>query len=413
MLEPDNVQDESEPQQNKTELEQPTKVRDGPVENVRPFVPKIKTCASCNGDFSRYTGEIQVLGEHTYHSACLKRESLKQSGQSTGSHHPASTSFGDDDTPADVARKLPEKIVVKLSIEDDCYQREYLCATFFEWSNKQESLAKIKKNEQSKRMERFLRNDDSTVDLSLEIPYDLDASAFGNPNYTGNFSSHLSGLPQKYSPRKTTVAFPRYVKVDEDGRICTDLIAELQWIGQPSPVSLNHVSSHLTIEPYPYEDSPVRKILNQLWRYKVNSIYHEFQFSVPFKGDSRTLGIYDGDEIDLTECRFDAFLEQADPESQVKMPSEDPMKLKTMKRGSMLTKSITSNPPDNDWESRADQLIHEDNSQPSRIVSKSVPPPRSRRLSASVYQQQQYLQEHSTRLDPDGDEITNVSLLVV
>merc|ERR1719218_401662 len=109
---------------------------------------------------------------------------------------------------------MPEKIVVKLSVEDDSnYQREYLSATFFEWRDRQESLVEIKAKEQSKRMEQFLKNNDSPVDLSLEIQYELDASAFGNPNYSGNFSN-LSGIPHKYSPRKTSVAFPVDIEVD-------------------------------------------------------------------------------------------------------------------------------------------------------------------------------------------------------
>lgn len=166
------------------------------------------------------------------------------------------------------------------SVEDDsCHHREYLSATFFEWSHKQESLVKIKENEQSKRMESFLKNNDSPVDLSLEILYELDASAFGNPNYSGHFSSHLSGH-HKYSPRKTSVAFPVDIEVDEDGRICTDLVAELQWIGRPLPIAIEHVSSNISIEPYPYEDSPVCKLMNQMWRYEFNGVYHEFQFSV-------------------------------------------------------------------------------------------------------------------------------------
>lgn len=90
---------------------------DKPVEQVHPFVaetPRPKTCASCKGDFAQYNGEIQVLGEYTYHSACLKRESLKQSGQSGSSQYSPSTSFGDEDTPADAANKLPDKVVIKL-----------------------------------------------------------------------------------------------------------------------------------------------------------------------------------------------------------------------------------------------------------------------------------------------------------
>jgi hypothetical protein len=259
-------------------------------------------------------------------------------------------------------------------------------------------LAKIKEHEQKKRMEQFLKNDDSPVDLSLEILYELDSSAFGNPNYSGHFSSNYVNGGHRYSPRKTTVAFPIDVEVDEDGRICTDLIAELQWIGRPNPANLDHVSSTLSIEPFPYEDSPVKKVMNQIWRYTFNGIDHEFQFSVPFKSESLSLDIYEGDEIDLTECRFDAFLDQAD--NQPLKPDHDPMKFNSSPRKSTLTTSINSNPSSEgfDWESRADQLMHEvDNLrdfQPSRIVSKSLPPERRKRRST---------------LDPDGDEITNVS----
>jgi hypothetical protein len=62
---------------------------------------------------------------------------MKQSGISAGSQYSASTSFGDEDTPADAAQKLSEKAVIKLLVQDHIsHRREYLSATFFEWPNK-------------------------------------------------------------------------------------------------------------------------------------------------------------------------------------------------------------------------------------------------------------------------------------
>jgi hypothetical protein len=407
----------------------PTKAEGAETEQVteekaHPFVaetPPPKTCASCKGDFFSYNGEIQVLGEHTYHSACLKRESLKQSGQSMSGLYSASSSFSAEDSPVEAAQKMSEKLVVKLSILDELRnQREYLTATFFEWPNKQESIARMKENEQSRRMEKFLKNDDSQLDLSLEIVYELDPSAFGNPNYSGHhFSAVDINGDHRYSPRKTTVAFPIDLEVDKHGRICTDLTAEMQWIGQPNPSTLEHVSSTVAIEPFPYEDSSACKIMNQMWRYEFNGVYHEFQFSVPFKSKSPSLDISKGDEINLSECRFDVFLDQEQHSLQLKMPEQDPMKFNNSRSTSNLTASINSMPSSGDnWESRADQLMHEvDNLndldlrqlKTNRIVCTSVPPEMS--LTRNSSDRICHAPNHG-KFDPDGDEITNVSELL-
>ena len=55
--------------------------------------------------------QIQILGENTYHSACLRREILKHSGQSLEPLFCRALSFLDNEaTPADAAEQLPEKL---------------------------------------------------------------------------------------------------------------------------------------------------------------------------------------------------------------------------------------------------------------------------------------------------------------
>jgi hypothetical protein len=119
----------------------------------------------------------------------------------------------------------------------------------------------INENEKIKRMDKLLRNDDSPLDLSLDIAFELDSSAFGNPNYSGHFSSNELSSSHKFSPRKMSVVMPIDLAMDEDGRISTDLIAELQWIGRSNVVTPEHFLSTLTLElePYPYEDYFKRK----------------------------------------------------------------------------------------------------------------------------------------------------------
>ena len=360
-----------------------------------------KLCAICNRDFSSYNGEIQVLGEQTYHSACLKRKSMKLSGQSADLLHLETT---DEPTPGDSAQCLPQKVCVKLSIQDGSIQkREYLAAIFFEWKDKQNEMAKIRENEHSAKMEKFLMNDvSSPVDLSLEIAYSLDPFAFGNPNYSGHHSSAL-GASHKYSPRKTSATFPVNVEVQDNGIVCTDFVADLQWIGLQNPSSLEHVSSELTIQPYPYEDSSVRKCMNQLWRYKHRGIIHEFQFSVPFKRTSLTMEINELDELDLTDSRFDVYLDIDQTQQQSEMLQDDHLAYND-------SRIMIPNVPD--WESRAEELIHEidtyDFRAKPRIASKSLPPKRSKGRSNPAHQEQ----DHNRILDPDGEEIANFAELL-
>lgn len=358
-----------------------------------------KVCAICYRDFSSYNGEIQVLGEQTYHSACLKRKSMKLTGQSADLHLETT----DEPTPGDSAQCLPQKCCVKLSIQDGSMRkREYLAAIFFEWEDKQNDMAKIRENEHSTKMEKFLMNDNSSpVDLSLEIAYSLDPFAFGNPNYSGHLSSAL-GASHKYSPRKTSVTFPVNIEIDDGGKICTDFVAELQWIGLQNPANLEHVSSELTIQPYPYEDSStVRKCMNQLWRHKYRGIIHEFQFSVPFKSQSLTMEMNEADELDLTNSRFDVYLDIDPTQQQSQIMQDDHM----AHNDNRIT---IPNVPD--WESRADELMQEIDTydfraKPSRVASKSLPPNRCKRGANSVHQEQ----DHVRTLDPDGEEIANVS----
>jgi len=382
--------------------------------------PRIFTCASCNGDFYDYKGEIQVIGENTYHSACLRRESLKQSGLLSDSLALEINSADEEVTPADAASKLAEKVVVKLSVEvDGRDEREYLSATFFKWLDKNSSLSEIKEAEKVKRMEKFLRNDDSPIDLSLEISYELDAQAFGNPNYSGHFASNGIICNHKYSPRKTSIEIPMDLEVDEDGRISTNLVAELQWVDRFNTISPEHFSSTLTLEPFPFEGNPVKKVMNQMWRYEQHGLYHEFTFSCPFESDFLSWEIAEGDVLDLTECRFDVFIDQSEHESAVEMPQHDPLKVSDSLRMSKLTSSVTST-EGCDWESRAEQLISEVDSlrdfDATRELSHSLPPEKcaDRRSSSALSHcpPPSHKEQSLVKLDPDGDEITNVSELL-
>lgn len=378
--------------------------------------PRIFTCASCKGDFCDYKGEIQVVGENTYHSGCLRRESLKQSGLIAGPLALDINSADEEVTPAEAASTLAEKVVVKLSVQvDGRDEREYLSATFFKWPNKNSSLSEIKEAEKVKRMEKFLRNDDSPIDLSLEISYELDAQAFGNPNYSGHFSSNGVICNHKYSPRKTSVEIPMDLDVDEDGRISTDLVAELQWVDRFNTISPEHFSSTLTLEPFPFEGDAVKKVMNQMWRYEQHGLYHEFTFSCPFKSDPLCWEIAEGDVLDLTECRFDVFIDRSEHEYAGEMPHHDSLKASDSLRMSKLTSSVTST-EGCDWESRAEQLMSEVDSlrdfNPTRELSHSLPPemcvdrPSSSTLSHSPPPSQK--ERSLVKLDPDGDEITNV-----
>eukprot|EP00804_Cyclotella_cryptica_P009447 CCRYP_017780-RB/>CCRYP_017780-RB protein AED:0.01 eAED:0.01 QI:1656/1/1/1/0.5/0.33/3/381/893 len=382
--------------------------------------PRMIVCASCKGDFCDYKGEIQVMGENTYHSACLRRESLKQSGLFAGSFALGANSADEEMTPADAASKLAEKVVVKLSVEEGVRgEREYLSAIFFKWPDKNSSLSEIKETEKVKRMEKFLRNDDSPIDLSLEICYELDAQAFGNPNYSGHFSSNGIICNHKYSPRKTSVEIPIDLDVDEDGRIATDLVAELQWVDRFNTISPEHFSSTLTLEPFPFEGNAVKKVMNQMWRYEQNGLYHEFTFSCPFKSDLLSWEIVEGDQLDLTECRFDVFIDQSEQESAVEMPQNDPLKDREGFRMSKLTSSVTST-EGCDWESRAEQLMSDVDSLrelgPTRKLSQSLPPEKcTDMLSSNAFcncPPPSQRDQSVAKLDPDGDEITNVSELL-
>jgi hypothetical protein len=229
----------------------------------------------------------------------------------------------------------------KLSVQGSHgFDREYLSATFFKWPDKGPSLMKIKENEKIKRMDKFLLNDDSPLDLSCEIAFELDSSAFGNPNYSGHFSSNELSSSHKCSPRKMSVAMPIDLDMDEDGRISTDLIAELQWIGRSNAVAPEHFSSTLTLEPYPYEHSRVKKVLNQMWRFEHVGLYHEITFSCPFKSNAMSWEIVEGDELDLTECRFDVFIDQPEQQTPTEMPRYDPIKARDSPTTPQLTASV-------------------------------------------------------------------------
>ena len=125
----------------------------------------------------------------------------------------------------------------------------------------------------------------------------------------------------------------------------------------------------------------------------------------------------------LSECRFDAFLDQEQHSQQVKIPEKDPMKFQSNRTISNLTASISSTPSSGDnWENRADQLMHEvDNLQDldprelktNRKIGTSFPPSNFQSTISSTRSFLiPYHDDHSMKFDPDGDEITNVSVIV-
>jgi len=375
-------------------------------------------CVLCKGDFSSYKGEVQVVGDINYHSACLRRvKGMKRSNVSAASS--GTYALVDEAmTPAEAADKLAEKVVVKLSLANKS-DYENLTTAFFVWNNKASSIKQMQANEKEVQMDRFLRNDDSEVDLSLKVHYELDTSALGKPNYNGFFAS------DDFST-KTSVALPHLKICDEGGSISRRLNAELRWVEQcdANPPKRSE-EAVLSIEPFPTESDSTKKVMRQCWSYKQSGVVYEFVFAVPFKSSNHgglSWEIAEGDELDLMQCRLEVLIDQAEEEVN---PDGQNTKSLSSSIGTSAANNMTSSATSTsrcDWEQRADQLLNEEIS--SRDVCEISPTHHDRerndniavaRSDGSAYDSN--IPPHPKRTssviqDPDRDEITNLSELL-
>jgi len=312
------------------------------------------TCALCSKDFSDYKGEIQVVGMNNYHAECLRR---------VGGNLAKNIRTTNEITPAEAVRSLAKDVTVKLSLKN--FSRSAgeegtnnpLCSLFFTWKDKEKDTVAWKEHEKEQLMLQFLRNDDSVVELGLQVVYDLDPDAFGNPNYEGFFSN--SGLEgQNISCRKTSIMLPEKLEMSDEGIISRRLNVDLKLSNERNTGYLlcsDHVA--ISLEPFPTNDDPVEKVLRAVWNLEEDGIMHEFTFSVPFINTTNRTpfwGVNEGEVLDLTQAQFDAYVDQIEVEEDE--PKEEiPPSLRQS-----ISASLNSGGGDEcDWELRAGELMGE------------------------------------------------------
>ena len=245
---------------------------------------------------------------------------------------------------------MAEKACIKLSLNVDDKDEEQQQLTSLYFTQNEDERYQSKRSLRAN-IDRSLRSnaDDSVVqaDLSTQMTYELDSDAFGNPNYDGYYCSINNFDDQEEpadhdTPRMTTLSLPKLESDEIDGTISTQLDVELHWVDEDgesyvySSCNWNKEcvfiqptrcgAAKLSIEQFQSEtiaEEQVTKVLRQTWEQRddENRVVYSFTFVVPFKKIDVGIswGIDEGDQLDLTQCKFDVNV-RYDPPGEETLP---------------------------------------------------------------------------------------------